>query len=103
MVPLRRGFSTSFSLCENGIPAVQNNTIDKNKRKEQIMYRDEYSRWLSHNLEDPDLLPELLKVKDNDDEIKDRFAGCAVLVVLLVMCVCFLADASYNPFLYFRF
>ena len=38
------------------------------------MYRDEYSRWLSHNLEDPDLLPELLKVKDNDDEIKDRFA-----------------------------
>ena len=38
------------------------------------MYRDEYSRWLAHNLEDPDLLPELLKVKDNDDEIKDRFA-----------------------------
>ena len=38
------------------------------------MYKDEYSRWLAHNLEDPDLLPELLKVKDNDDEIKDRFA-----------------------------
>ena len=38
------------------------------------MYRDEYSRWLAHNLEDPDLLPELLKIKDNDDEIKDRFA-----------------------------
>ena len=38
------------------------------------MYKDEYSRWLAHNLEDPDLLPELLKIKDNDDEIKDRFA-----------------------------
>ncbi len=38
------------------------------------MYRDEYARWLTHDLEDPDLLPELLKVKDNDDEIKDRFA-----------------------------
>ncbi|MBR6452516.1 MAG: phospho-sugar mutase, partial [Lachnospiraceae bacterium] len=38
------------------------------------MYRDEYERWLAHDLEDPDLLPELLKIKDNDDEIKDRFA-----------------------------
>ncbi len=38
------------------------------------MYKDEYLRWLAHNLEDPDLLPELLKVRDNDDEIKDRFA-----------------------------
>ena len=38
------------------------------------MYRDEYARWLAHDLEDPDLLPELLKVRDNDDEIKDRFA-----------------------------
>ena len=38
------------------------------------MYRDEYARWLAHDLEDPDLLPELLKVKDKDDEIKDRFA-----------------------------
>ena len=38
------------------------------------MYKEEYERWLGHDLEDPDLLPELLKVKDNDDEIKDRFA-----------------------------
>ncbi len=38
------------------------------------MYRDNYERWLAHNLEDPDLLPELLRIKDNDDEIKDRFA-----------------------------
>ncbi|MBQ9631976.1 MAG: phospho-sugar mutase, partial [Lachnospiraceae bacterium] len=39
------------------------------------MYKEEYERWLNfENLEDPDLLPELLKVKDNDDEIKDRFA-----------------------------
>ena len=38
------------------------------------MYKEEYARWLAHNLEDPDLLPELLRIKDNDDEIKDRFA-----------------------------
>ena len=38
------------------------------------MYQTEYDRWLSFNLEDPDLLPELLKVKGNDEEIKDRFA-----------------------------
>ena len=38
------------------------------------MYKDEFERWLSHDLEDPDLLPELLKIRDNDDEIKDRFA-----------------------------
>ncbi|MBR5095454.1 MAG: phospho-sugar mutase, partial [Oscillospiraceae bacterium] len=38
------------------------------------MYRDEYSRWLAHDLEDPDLLPELLKIKARDDEIRDRFA-----------------------------
>jgi phosphoglucomutase len=39
-----------------------------------MLYRDEYARWLAHDLEDPDLLPELLKIKDKDDEIKDRFA-----------------------------
>ena len=38
------------------------------------MYKEEYERWLGHDLEDPDLLPELLKVKDNEEEIKDRFA-----------------------------
>jgi len=38
------------------------------------MYKAEYERWLGHSLEDPDLLPELLKIKDNEDEIKDRFA-----------------------------
>lgn len=38
------------------------------------MYKQEYDRWAAFNLEDPDLLPELLKVKDNDEEIKDRFA-----------------------------
>ncbi|MBR1628550.1 MAG: phospho-sugar mutase [Lachnospiraceae bacterium] len=38
------------------------------------MYKEEYERWLNADLEDPDLLPELLKAKDNDDEIKDRFA-----------------------------
>ena len=38
------------------------------------MYKQEYERWLHHDLEDPDLLPELLRIQDNDDEIKDRFA-----------------------------
>ena len=38
------------------------------------MYKQEYDRWLQFNLEDPDLLPELLRVKGNDEEIKDRFA-----------------------------
>ena len=38
------------------------------------MYREMYERWLAYNLEDPDLLPELLKVRDNEEEIKDRFA-----------------------------
>ena len=38
------------------------------------MYREMYERWLAFNLEDPDLLPELLKVRDNEEEIKDRFA-----------------------------
>ena len=38
------------------------------------MYKEEFERWLAHDLEDPDLLPELMKIKDNDDEIKDRFA-----------------------------
>ena len=38
------------------------------------MYKEEFERWLAFDLEDPDLLPELTKVKDNDDEIKDRFA-----------------------------
>ena len=38
------------------------------------MYKAEYERWLGHSLEDPDLLPELLKIKDNEEEIKDRFA-----------------------------
>ncbi|MBQ2503492.1 MAG: phospho-sugar mutase, partial [Lachnospiraceae bacterium] len=38
------------------------------------MYQDEYKRWLAADLEDADLLPELLRVQDNDDEIKDRFA-----------------------------
>ncbi len=38
------------------------------------MYKEEFERWLGFELEDPDLLPELLRVKDSDDEIKDRFA-----------------------------
>ena len=31
------------------------------------MYMQEYERWCSFDLEDPDLLPELLKVKGNED------------------------------------
>lgn len=35
--------------------------------------------------------------------IKRRPLGVALQVLLLFVCICFLADASYNPFLYFRF
>ena len=42
-------------------------------------------------------------VRDRFEKVKNRAAGIVSLVVLLFMCVCFLADASYNPFLYFRF
>ena len=38
------------------------------------MIRAEYNRWLAHDLEDPDLLPELLKIQDSEEDIKDRFA-----------------------------
>ncbi|MCR5053526.1 MAG: phospho-sugar mutase [Lachnospiraceae bacterium] len=38
------------------------------------MYSNEYKRWLSKDLEDPDLMPELLRIEGNDDEIKERFA-----------------------------
>ena len=38
------------------------------------MYKQEYDRWAAYDLEDPDLPPELLKIKENDEEIKDRFA-----------------------------
>ncbi len=37
------------------------------------------------------------------EKIKKKPAGIAVQVALLFVCVCFLADAAYNPFLYFRF
>ncbi len=37
------------------------------------------------------------------DRIKKRPVGLVVQVLLLLACICFLADASYNPFLYFRF
>ncbi len=39
------------------------------------MYQDEYKKWLSADLEDPDLRVEMLRIRDNDDEIKDRFAA----------------------------
>ncbi|MDO4189243.1 MAG: phospho-sugar mutase [Lachnospiraceae bacterium] len=38
------------------------------------MYNTEYSRWLEASFDDADIMPELLKIKGNDDEIKDRFA-----------------------------
>lgn len=38
------------------------------------MYQKEYKRWMAADLEDADLKPELWKIKDNDDEIKERFA-----------------------------
>ena len=38
------------------------------------MYNEEYQRWLSADLQDADLSPELRKIQGNDEEIKDRFA-----------------------------
>ncbi|MDD3430096.1 MAG: phospho-sugar mutase [Oscillospiraceae bacterium] len=38
------------------------------------MYKKEYERWLSKQLEDKDLAPELLSIQGNEEEIKDRFA-----------------------------
>ncbi len=38
------------------------------------MYKEEYKRWLAADLEDCDLKPELMKIADSDEEIKDRFA-----------------------------
>lgn len=38
------------------------------------MYNEEYQRWLAADLQDADLSPELRKIQDNDEEIKDRFA-----------------------------
>ncbi len=37
------------------------------------------------------------------ERIKGRPAGIVMHVILLFICICYLADASYNPFLYFRF
>ena len=38
------------------------------------MYLEEYNRWLKGAFEDADIMPELMKIEGNDDEIKDRFA-----------------------------
>ena len=38
------------------------------------MYQEEYKRWMTADLEDADLVPELAKIEGNDDEIKERFA-----------------------------
>ena len=38
------------------------------------MYREEYLRWKNTNLEDADLNPELERIADDDDAIKDHFA-----------------------------
>ncbi len=37
------------------------------------------------------------------ENIRQKPLGIALQIVLLFVCVCYLADASYNPFLYFRF
>ncbi len=37
------------------------------------------------------------------ERIRHKAAGYVILLALLFVCVCYLADAAYNPFLYFRF
>ena len=50
------------------------------------MYKDEFERWLSHDLEDPDLLPELMKIRDNDDEkIWDGVGGTTAMPQTIVL------------------
>lgn len=39
-----------------------------------FLYKQEYQRWLATPLDDSDLLPELLSVQGNEEEIADRFA-----------------------------
>jgi len=43
-------------------------------RRVIVLYKAEYERWLAFDLEDADLKPELSKISEKDDEIKDRFA-----------------------------
>ena len=38
------------------------------------MYQDMYERWLSADLDDPDLKPELESIRGDDAAIQDRFA-----------------------------
>ena len=38
------------------------------------MYQDDYKRWMEADLEDADLKPELARIEENDEEIKERFA-----------------------------
>ena len=37
------------------------------------MYQDDYKRWMEADLEDADLKPELARIEENDEEIKERF------------------------------
>ena len=37
------------------------------------MENAKYLEWISHSLEDPDLTAELEAVKDNEEELNDRF------------------------------
>ncbi len=42
-------------------------------------------------------------VADRFERIRKKPFGIAAQITLLFVCVCYLADAAYNPFLYFRF
>ena len=44
------------------------------KKQVEIMYKDEFERWLAYRLDDPDLKPELESVAGDDEAVKDRFA-----------------------------
>ena len=38
------------------------------------MVHEMYERWLNAQLDDPDLKPELESIRDNENEIRERFA-----------------------------
>ena len=49
-------------------------SVDTMKKQVEIMYKDEFERWLAYPLDDPDLKPELESVAGDDEAVKDRFA-----------------------------
>ncbi len=80
MPPRRRRPAQLF--IDNLFPARYNKynwilstkSVKNRKKQVEIMYKEEYERWLAADLDDADLKPELESVAGDDEAIKDRFA-----------------------------